>query len=91
MIDERFVSTELETAAHAAKRAHALLAAMPEQSADYQRVLNAYLQSVIRYMSIVNVVQARQHELLTEEVAELRAKVDLVLADSDDKSDRMVH
>jgi hypothetical protein len=91
MIDERFVSTELETAAHAAKRAHALLAAVPAQSADYQRVLNAYLQSVIRYMSIVNVVQARQHELLTEEVAELKAKVDSVLAQSDDDSDHVVH
>jgi hypothetical protein len=91
MVDERFVSAELETAAHAAKQAHARLAGLPEQSADYQKVLNAYLQSVIRYMSIVNVVQARQHELLTEEVAELKAKVDSVLADSDDDSDHMVH
>ena len=90
MIDERFVSSELETAANAAKQAHALLAGLPEHSADYQRVLNAYLRSVIRYMSIVNVVQARQHELLTEEVAELKEKVDAVLTEPDD-ADRVVH
>ena len=90
MIDERFVSTELETAAKAAKQAHARLASLPEHSADYQKVLNAYLQSVIRYMSMVNVVQARQHELLTEEVAELKEKIDSVLADPDD-DDHVVH
>jgi|GEM_PF-1853493 len=89
MIDERFVSTELEVAAEIAKQAHARLAGLPEQSADYQKVLNAYLQSVIRYMSMVNVVQARQHELLTEEVAELKEKVDAVLPDPD--ADRVVH
>ena len=43
------------------------------EAVDDQKALNAYLQSVIRYMSIVNVLQARQHELLTEEVADLKA------------------
>jgi hypothetical protein len=90
MIDERFVSVELETAAQVAKQAHARLAEVPEQSADYQKMLNEYLQSVIRYMSIVNVVQARQHELLTEEVAELKEKIDSVLADPDE-DDHVVH
>ncbi len=89
MIDERFASTELEMAAYAAKQAHARLSGLPEKAADYQKVLNAYLQSVIHYMSIVTVVQAQQHELLTEDVADLKAKVDTVLADPD--PDRVVH
>lgn len=79
MVDEQLNSTELETAAQMARQAHARLAEVPEQAADYQKALNAYLQSIIRYMSIVGVFQARQHERLTEEVADLKAKVDQVL------------
>ncbi len=85
MVDEQLTTAELEAAAQAARDAHARLAGVPEQSGDYQKALNAYLQSIIRYMSIVNVFQARQHELLTEEVAELKAKVEAVMPD------RVVH
>ena len=38
--------------------------------------MNRYLQETIHYMSMVTLAQARQHELLTEEVAELRARLD---------------
>ena len=66
-------------AAQGAKLAHERLKGVAEQSPEYQKALNTYLQSTIRYMSIVTLLQARQHELLTEEVAELRAKVDATL------------
>ena len=79
MVDEQLDSAELEAAAQMARDAHARLAGVPEQAPDYQKALNAYLQSIIRYMSIVNVFQARQHELLTEEVAALKARVDSVM------------
>lgn len=85
MVDEHLTTAELEAAAQSARDAHARLTEVPEQAADYQKALNAYLQSIIRYMSIVNVFQARQHELLTEEVAELKAKVEAVMPD------RVVH
>ena len=76
---EQLTSAELEAAAQMARDAHARLAGVPEQAADYQKALNAYLQAIIRYMSIVNVFQARQQERLIEEVADLKAKVDTVL------------
>ena len=81
MIDEQLTGKELEAAAQSARDAHARLAGVPEKAADYQKALNAYLQSIIRYMSIVGVFQARQQELLTEEVAELKAKVEAVMPD----------
>ena len=80
---------ELEAAAQIARDAHARLAEVPEQAADDQKALNAYLQSVIRYMPIVNVLQAQQHELLTEEVADLKAKVRSARPGPD--ADRVVH
>ncbi len=81
MVEEPLTGADMEAAAQAARDAHARLAGMPEQAADYQKALNAYLQSIIRYMSIVNVFQARQHEQLTEEVAELKAMVETVMPD----------
>jgi len=76
MIDELMVSNELQVAAQVARQAFGHLRELPEDSPGYQKALNRYLQSTIRYMSIVTALQARQHELLTEEVAELRARVD---------------
>jgi hypothetical protein len=75
MIDELMVSDELQVAAQVARQAFGHLREIPEDSPGYQKALNRYLQSTIRYMSIVTALQARQHELLTEEVAELRAQL----------------
>jgi hypothetical protein len=35
-----------------------------------------YLHTTVKHMSIVSVLRARQHELLTAEVAELRKRLD---------------
>jgi len=52
-----------------------LNAASPE-APEYQSTLIDYLQAMVHHLAALAVAQARQYEDLSEEVAELRARVD---------------
>jgi hypothetical protein len=80
MVDEQFLQDEMAATVKRATSAHARLRETPLDSPHYQAAMNSYLQETIHYMSIVTLAQARQHELLTEEVAELRARLDALQA-----------
>jgi hypothetical protein len=75
MVDEEFLYDKLAATVKRATSAHARLRETPPDSPHYQEAMNIYLQETIHYMSVVTLAQARQHEMLTEEVAELRARL----------------
>jgi len=80
MADERFLQDEMAATVKRATSAHARLSETPLDSPGYQEAMNNYLRETIHYMSVVTLAQVRQHEMLTEEVAELRARLDALQA-----------
>lgn len=86
-LDDEDMSEELSAAAVRAADAHRHLAETPADSAQYQAAMNAYLQATVLYMSIVSVAQARQYEVLSAEVMELRA----MLARHDEERPAVIH
>jgi len=51
------------------------LKTVPSDSPEFQREMVTYLHAVVSHMSIVSVVQARQHQELSEEVDRLDVEV----------------
>jgi hypothetical protein len=76
MLDELRLLRELETARVALVAARDCLGRTPETSPDRDKAVLGYLHATVKHMSIVSVLQARQHELLTAEVADLRKRVE---------------
>ncbi len=70
------LSEELAAALRAVVIARDRLMAESPQSADYQAVLADYLKVAVHHLAILAVAQAQQNEVLSAEVAELRAQVD---------------
>jgi len=70
------LSEELAAALRAVVIARDRLMVESPQSADYQAVLADYLKAAVHHLAILAVAQAQQNEVLSAEVAELRAQVD---------------
>jgi len=56
------------------------LKTVPSDSPAFQREMVSYLHAVVSHMSIVSVVQARQHQDLSEEVDRLEGEVKVLRA-----------
>ena len=92
MVDETRLMEELETARRALVGARDRLKQIgADQLGARQEAMVSYLHATVRHMSIVSVLQARQHELLTEEVAELRRRVRALDPDADEAAPMELH
>ena len=74
-MNELELSRELAGAARRAVAARERLEEVPRGDAAYQAAMLDYLQATVLHLAIVSVAQARQHEQLTAEVDELRARL----------------
>jgi hypothetical protein len=75
-MNELELSRELAGAARRAVAARERLEEVPQGDAAYQAAMLDYLQATVLHLAIVSVAQARQHEQLSAEVDELRARLE---------------
>lgn len=75
-MDELQLTRELAGAARRAVAAREHLEEVPVGDAAYQAAKLDYLEATVLHLAIVSVAQARQHELLSAEVDELRARLE---------------
>lgn len=76
MVDEMRLLRDLENARIALVAAWEDVARMPETSAHHDKAMVSYLHAYVTHMSLASALQARQHQLLTAEVDELRKRVE---------------
>jgi phage shock protein A len=69
------IGQELETAIRRVVVAHDRLKAASPESADYQAVKLEYLEATVHHLAVLAIAQAQQYEDLSQEVDELRARV----------------
>ena len=92
MVDQARLMEELEKARRELLGARDRLKLIgAEQLGARQEAMVAYLHATVRHMSIVSVLQARQHERLTEEVADLRRRVRALDPDGDQVAAMELH
>jgi hypothetical protein len=66
---------ELETAMRKVIVARDRLKAASPDSPDYQATKMEYLEATVHHLAVLAIAQSRQYEELSEEVTELRARV----------------
>jgi hypothetical protein len=66
---------ELETAMRKVIVAHGRLKAASPDSPEYQATKIEYLEATVHHLAVLAIAQSRQYEDLSEEVTELRARV----------------
>jgi hypothetical protein len=69
------IGQELETAIRRVVVARDRLKAASPDSAGYQTVKLEYLEATVHHLAVLAIAQAQQYEDLTEEVDELRARL----------------
>jgi hypothetical protein len=66
---------ELETAMRKVVVARDRLQAASPDTPDYQAARTEYLEATVHHLAVLAIAQSRQYEDLSEEVTELRARV----------------
>jgi hypothetical protein len=69
------LAQELETAMRKVIVARHRLEAASPNSPDYQEARIEYLEATVHHLAVLAIAQSRQYEDLSEEVTELRARV----------------
>jgi hypothetical protein len=69
------LAQELETAMRKIIVARDRLEAASPNSPDYQEARIEYLEATVHHLAVLAIVQSRQYEDLSEEMTELRARV----------------
>lgn len=70
------LTQELETAMHRVVVARDRLKAASPGAPDYQSTLIDYLQATVHHLAVLAVAQSRQYEDLSNEVTDLRRRLD---------------
>ena len=76
---EAGLSRELAAALRRVVTARDHLEAQPPGSDTHQSALAGYLEAAVHHLAVLAVAQAQQNELLSAEVAELRARLDALV------------
>ena len=74
-MDDLFLMARLDSARIAVDVARRAATRIDANSPGYERAQMAYLQAVVHQLSMLVVMQAHQHERLSEEVASLREQL----------------
>ena len=71
-LDDATLQREVSAAAESAVAARHKVDGLPPGSPEFRDAMLDYLQATVLHLAIVSVIQAREHEELALEIAELR-------------------